>query len=163
KQNNVIKYLQSIKNELDLKDKYIDIIEEQDISGPELFKLTKKKLEMLGIPVGPTMRIVDYIQKLSIQLKLFSSYISKDDMKYVLSKYRITDLYKISCFKPGYNEAVHSRYIDIILQNSLHIAKQITKKQISLEPEFEIIDVEASGDVNYTFRMSKINSDSEEL
>ncbi|RIB03925.1 hypothetical protein C2G38_728512 [Gigaspora rosea] len=63
----------------------------------------------------------------------------------------------------GRNEAVHSRYIDTILQNSLHIAKQITKKQISLEPEFEIIGVEASDDVDYAFRMGKINSDSEEF
>ncbi|CAG8816601.1 17864_t:CDS:1, partial [Dentiscutata erythropus] len=83
-----------------LKDKYIDIIEEQDILGPELLKLTGKKLETLGMPVGPAMRIVDHMQKLSIQLKPFSSYASKDDMKYVLSKYGITDLYKILCFKP---------------------------------------------------------------
>ncbi|CAG8523220.1 8616_t:CDS:2, partial [Dentiscutata erythropus] len=43
------------------------------------------------------------------------------------------------------------------------IAKQITEKQISLDSEFEIIGVEASGDVDYAFRMSKINSSSEEL
>ncbi|CAG8518543.1 16870_t:CDS:10 [Gigaspora rosea] len=166
KQSDVIKYLRSIKNELDLKDKYIDIIEEHFGSrAPQL----------------------------STQLKPFSSYTSKDDMKYVLSKYGITDLYKMPRFKPemveiknndinlqrcldsikimidnmgdliGRNEAVHSRYIDTILQNSLHIAKQITKKQISLEPEFEIIGVEASDDVDYAFRMGKINSDSEEF
>ncbi|CAG8698326.1 99_t:CDS:2, partial [Gigaspora rosea] len=46
---------------------------------------------------------------------------------------------------------------------SLHIAKQITEKQISLDPEFEIIGAEASGDVDFAFRMSKINSVSEEL
>ncbi|CAG8500255.1 14727_t:CDS:2 [Cetraspora pellucida] len=139
------------------------------------------------------MRIVDHTQKLSTQLKPFSSYTSKDDMKYVLSKYGITDLYKMPCFKPemveiedddinlqrcldyikimidnmgpliGRKEAVHSRYIDIILQNSLHIAKQITKKQISLDPEFEIIGIEASCDADYAFRMSKTNSGSEEL
>ncbi|RIB09719.1 hypothetical protein C2G38_2044084 [Gigaspora rosea] len=48
-------------------------------------------------------------------------------------------------------------------RTSLHIAKQITEKQISLDPEFEIIGAEASGDVDFAFRMSKINSVSEEL
>ncbi|CAG8786115.1 7011_t:CDS:2, partial [Gigaspora margarita] len=195
KRNDVIKYLRSIKNELDLKDKYIDIIEEQEIAGPELLKLTEKQLETLGMPFGPAMRIVDHAQKLSTQLKPFSSYTSKDDKKYILSKYGVTELHKMPCFNPetveiedndtnlqrcldcikimidnmgplvGRKEAIHSRYIDIILQNSLHIAKQITEKQISLDPEFDIIDVEVSGDIDYAFRMStgKINSVSEEL
>ncbi|CAG8742620.1 3061_t:CDS:2, partial [Gigaspora rosea] len=34
----------------------------------------------------------------------FSSYTSKDDMKYVLSKYGITDLYKMPRFKPNEND-----------------------------------------------------------
>ncbi|KAF0561146.1 crinkler family protein [Gigaspora margarita] len=159
KQNDVIKYLRSIKNELDLKDKYIDIIEEQEIVGPELLKLTEKQLETLGMSFGPAMRIVDHAQKLKT--------VEIEDNDTNLQ--RCLDCIKIMIDNMGplvgRKEAIHSRYIDIILQNSLHIAKQITEKQISLDPEFDIIDVEVSGDIDYAFRMStgKINSVSEEL
>ncbi|CAG8751412.1 17009_t:CDS:2, partial [Gigaspora margarita] len=193
KQVDVLKYLQSIKDELDLSDKYIDIIKEQEISGPELLKLTEEKLEDFGIPYGPAMRIVDFTQKFGRKLRAFSDFKTKDDQKSVLNKYGVAEIYDLPPFKPemvkiednninfqrcldtiksridnmgpliAHKEVVHSKYVDLILQESLQIAKQLTKKPIRLYPELEIIGIEASGDVDYAFRLSKMMSNLKEL
>ncbi|CAG8473709.1 5730_t:CDS:2 [Gigaspora rosea] len=165
KQSDVIKYLQSKKNDLDLKDEYINIIGKQDISGPEFLKLTKEELKMVGMPIGPAIRIVDHTQKLSSQLKSFSKTVEIEKYDFYLQ--RCLDYIKgnLKNMGPlvGRKEAVYSRYIEIILQHSLCIANEITEKHVFLEPECEIIGVEASGDVDYTFRLSKISSGPEEV
>ncbi|RHZ79608.1 hypothetical protein Glove_143g63 [Diversispora epigaea] len=176
-QDDVIKYLQSVKNELDLKNKSISIIEEQEISGSDLLVLTKEELQKMGMALGPARRIVELVQKFFKQLKTFSDYKTKTDEKYVLSKYGVTDIYKLPRFKPdtikcridnmgdliGRKEAVHSRYTDIILQESLQIVKQIIKKPILFNPEFEIIGVEVDGNIDYAIKMSNINNNKEDL
>jgi hypothetical protein len=50
------------------------------------------------------------------------------------------------------NEALRCEYISTILHASLHIARRITKKRISLEPEFEIIGDEATGRVDFAIK-----------
>ncbi|CAG8813286.1 44717_t:CDS:2, partial [Gigaspora margarita] len=175
KQVDVLKYLQSKKNKLGLSDKYIDIIKEQDISGPELLKLTEEKLEDFGILYGPAMRIADFTQKFNKKLRAFLDFTTKNDKKFGLNKYGIDKIYdlppnrylndiktRIDNIGPliAHKEVVHSRYVDLILQEFLQIAKQLTKKPIRLYPE--IIGIEASGEV-YAIKISKIMSNLEEL
>jgi hypothetical protein len=52
----------------------------------------------------------------------------------------------------GSNEAVRCEYISPILYASIYIAKRITKKGISLDPQFEVVGEEASGRVDYAIR-----------
>ncbi|RHZ74994.1 hypothetical protein Glove_218g34 [Diversispora epigaea] len=61
----------------------------------------------------------------------------------------------------GSSEALRCDYITTILHNSLHIAKRITKKRISLEPEFEVIDDKATGRVYITIKKVLDNLDEE--
>lgn len=69
-QDDVIQYLQSVKGELGLKDKSIDIIKEQAVSGPELLELTGEKLERWGMPGGPAMRIAKAQYTIEIVFRL---------------------------------------------------------------------------------------------
>lgn len=139
------------------------------------------------------MRIVDFMQKFDKKLRAFSDFKTKDDQKSVLNKYGVAKIYDLPPFKPemvkiednninfqrcldtiksridnlgpliAHKEVVHSKYVDLILQESLQIAKQLTKKPIRLYPELEIIGIEASGDVDYAFRLSKMMSNLKEL
>jgi len=52
----------------------------------------------------------------------------------------------------GSNEAVRCEYISPILYASIYIAKRITKKGISLDPQFEVVGEEASGRVDYAIK-----------
>jgi len=52
----------------------------------------------------------------------------------------------------GSNEAVRYEYIFPILYVSIYIAKRITNKEITIDPQFEVIDKEASGQVNYIIK-----------
>ncbi|KAF0416193.1 hypothetical protein F8M41_007502 [Gigaspora margarita] len=134
----------------------------QDISGPKLLKLTEEKLEDFGIPYGSAMRIADFTQKFDRKLRVFSDFTTKDDKKFGLNKYGVDEIYDLPPFKLemvkiednninfqwclddiktridnmgpliAHKEVVHSRYVDLILQESLQIAKQLTKKPIRL-------------------------------
>jgi hypothetical protein len=63
----------------------------------------------------------------------------------------------------GQPEALHSLYVDTILVKSVSIVKEITGKSIRMYPQMEIIGVEASGNVDYAIRTSKISGNLEEL
>ncbi|CAG8499607.1 3171_t:CDS:2, partial [Dentiscutata heterogama] len=162
-----------------LRDKYINIIKKQEILDYKLFKLTKEKLKNLGILFGSAIRIINFIQKFSKKLKAFLDFTIKTDIRYILNKYRITEF--IACYFSNqcldniksmmnnmdslrdYKKVVYSKYVNLILQESLQIAKQIIKKQIRLYSELEIISIEASDKVDYAFRISKIMSNLKEL
>ena len=50
------------------------------------------------------------------------------------------------------NEAVRCEYISPILYASIYIAKRITKKGITMDPQFEVVGEEASGRVDYAIK-----------
>ena len=52
----------------------------------------------------------------------------------------------------GRNEAVRCEYISPILYASIYIAKRITEKGITMDPQFEVVGDEASGRVDYTIK-----------
>jgi len=52
----------------------------------------------------------------------------------------------------GSNEAVRCEYISPILYASIYIAKRITKKGITMDPQFEVVGEEASGRVDYAIK-----------
>src|SRR6266480_6498443 len=52
----------------------------------------------------------------------------------------------------GRNEAVRCEYISPILYASIYIAKRITKKGITMDPQLEVVGEEASGRVDYAIK-----------
>ncbi|RGB24377.1 hypothetical protein C1646_773186 [Rhizophagus diaphanus] len=50
------------------------------------------------------------------------------------------------------NEAIRCEYISVILHTSLYIVKRITKKEITLAPQLEIVGEENTGRVNYAIK-----------
>ncbi len=52
----------------------------------------------------------------------------------------------------GRNEAVHCKYIFLILYASIYIVKRITKKGITIDLQFEVVGKEASDQVNYVIK-----------
>jgi hypothetical protein len=52
----------------------------------------------------------------------------------------------------GRSEAVRCEYISPILYASIYIAKRITKKGITMDPQFEVVGEEASGRVDYAIK-----------
>ena len=60
------------------------------------------------------------------------------------------------------NEAVRCSYIEAILLSAMYIVKDITRKRISLEPQFEVVGEEATGRVDYAIKKI-IDSLNEEL
>ncbi|PKK59535.1 hypothetical protein RhiirC2_290916 [Rhizophagus irregularis] len=60
------------------------------------------------------------------------------------------------------NEAVRCSYIEAILLSAMYIVKDITRKRISLEPQFEVVGEEATGRVYYAIKKI-IDSLNEEL
>ena len=50
------------------------------------------------------------------------------------------------------NEAVRCSYIEAILLSARYIVKDITRKRISLELQFEVIGEEATGRVDYAIK-----------
>src|SRR6266542_5048509 len=60
------------------------------------------------------------------------------------------------------NEAVRCSYIEAILLLAMYIVKDITRKRISLEPQFEVVGEEATERVDYAIKKI-IDSLNEEL
>jgi hypothetical protein len=50
------------------------------------------------------------------------------------------------------NEAMRCEYISAILHASLYIVKRITQKELTLEPQLEIVGEENSGRVDYAIK-----------
>ncbi|PKK58575.1 hypothetical protein RhiirC2_796085 [Rhizophagus irregularis] len=50
------------------------------------------------------------------------------------------------------NEAMQCEYISVILHTSLYIVKRITKKEITLASQLEIVGEENTGRVNYAIK-----------
>jgi hypothetical protein len=50
------------------------------------------------------------------------------------------------------NEAVRCSYIETILLSAMYIVKDITRKRISLESQFEVVGEEATGRVDYAIK-----------
>ncbi|RIA79056.1 hypothetical protein C1645_132228 [Glomus cerebriforme] len=52
-------------------------------------------------------------------------------------------------------ESMRNEYVSTILHTSLHIAGDVTRKEFSMRPEFEIIGEESSGRVDYAIKESE--------
>ncbi|RHZ46110.1 hypothetical protein Glove_634g23 [Diversispora epigaea] len=97
----LLNYLQSVKNELKLDDDDIDIIEKQKVVGSDFLDLSEDELGKWGMSGGPAKRILKHVQKFPKKLKSFSAYRTNADIKDVLDKYRTNDIRNLSRFKPG--------------------------------------------------------------
>jgi len=61
KRAQVLTYVQSKKDELDLDDKHIKVIEDQEIAGSDFLRLNADKLMRVGLTMGPAERIADLV------------------------------------------------------------------------------------------------------
>ena len=50
------------------------------------------------------------------------------------------------------NEAMRCEYISAILHASLYIVKRITKKELTLAPQLEVVGEESTGRVDYAIK-----------
>ena len=67
KQAQVLTYLQSKKDELDLDDKHIKVIEDQEIAGCTFLDLSQEEFERCGLTVGPAKTIMRLIKAIKSQ------------------------------------------------------------------------------------------------
>ena len=72
---------------LELSETAIKILEKEEITGQDLFDMTKEELRSVGLGLGPATRLVKFAKECKDKkLKAFSSYRS---LKEVLKKYNI--------------------------------------------------------------------------
>ena len=64
KQNDVTKFLQDKKEELDLYDKHIEVIKDQEVAGRDFLELNVDKLEKWGMKGGPAERITSLVNNI---------------------------------------------------------------------------------------------------
>ena len=87
KRAQVLTYLQSKKDELDLDNKHIKIIEDQKVAGRAFLNLTPEKLERLGMTGGPAETIVDLIRDIK----------GEPEGKYTILRSLTTNLHCFPC------------------------------------------------------------------
>ncbi|RHZ89982.1 hypothetical protein Glove_9g81 [Diversispora epigaea] len=188
KTNELIEFLRK-EEDLELDEDDLEILRKQKISGRAFLKLTEQKLERYGMKGGPATVLADFVKEVKEKkLRAYSSYKTQKDFEGVMRKFGIDgkNIRKIPSFSPETEKIEDndedlqycvtdikrrmdnlgsaegsSDYITTILHNSLHIAKRITKKRISLEPEFEVIGDEATGRVDIAIKKVLDNLDEE--
>jgi len=64
KRADVIKFLQEKKEELDIDDKHIEVIKDQEVAGQAFLLLTEENLMHDGLPRGPAKSIAYLIETL---------------------------------------------------------------------------------------------------
>jgi hypothetical protein len=64
KRRDVTEFLNNMKEDLDLDDKHIKIIEDQEVAGQDFLLLTEEKLMQYGLKGGPATRIAQLIKEI---------------------------------------------------------------------------------------------------
>jgi hypothetical protein len=99
----LISFLQE-KEDLEINDKIIKILEKEEINGRAFLKLTEEKLCAVGLGLGPATILVDFAKECrEKKLRALSSYKTKKDLSEVLQKYGIygNGIKAISQFPPS--------------------------------------------------------------
>jgi len=65
KRADVIKFLQEKKEELDIDDKHIEVIKDQEVAGSDFLLLSEEKLRSIGMSLGPATRIAELAKEIS--------------------------------------------------------------------------------------------------
>ncbi|CAG8652072.1 12042_t:CDS:2 [Funneliformis caledonium] len=139
----LIAFLKEQNLKLDDK-KHYDILRKQEVTGLSFLKLTEEKLiaPPYNFPGRPALLLAEEIKALKEKPKRpFFSYksLSEDE------NYRSLIVDSL--------ENMRNEYVSTILHTSLHIARDITKKEFSMRPEYKIIGDESSGRVDYAIKV----------
>lgn len=69
------------KEDLELSEKVLKILEKEKVNDRDLFKITEEKLEKWGMPGGPATRLVNFAKECKEKkLRAFSSYLSLSEV-----------------------------------------------------------------------------------
>ncbi|GES90313.1 hypothetical protein GLOIN_2v1587390 [Rhizophagus clarus] len=176
----LISFLQERDLGLDLDDE--NIIRKEKITGRDFLKTTKDEFRSIGLAFGPSSRLAEFSKECKEKkLRSLSSYrsLKKVLTKYGIDsngrdyptiylktrKIQDDDKYFKHCMEnilfrmKHYGslvvdslESMRNEYVSCILHTSLHIAGDVTNKEFSMRPEFEIIGEESSGRVDYAIK-----------
>ncbi|CAH1765861.1 12067_t:CDS:2 [Entrophospora sp. SA101] len=138
--NELIGFLRE-QEDLKLNDSHFEILANEEITGRDFLQMTKQEFKEAGLKMGPASRLADFAKKIED---------NDEDLQYCMTdkKRKMGNLGS----ETGSNEALCCEYISTILHASLIIAKRITKKKITLKPEFEVTGDEATGRVDYAIK-----------
>ncbi|POG58300.1 hypothetical protein GLOIN_2v1790575 [Rhizophagus irregularis DAOM 181602=DAOM 197198] len=120
----LIEFLQR-EEDLELDD--LKVILEEKVNGRDFLKLTEEKLERHGMKLGPTSRLADFINECAIR-----QFPPNDDeeLKQCIREIK-RRLGNMGTILADSNEAMRCKYIS-----------KITKKEITLAPQLEIVGEE---------------------
>ncbi|GES97813.1 hypothetical protein GLOIN_2v1717333 [Rhizophagus clarus] len=139
---------------LELSETAIKILEKEEIKGQDFFDLTQEELEKWGMPEK-----YDLASEGTEIIPLFTPRIHEipdenkhlelcmADIKLRLKSYGTLVMTSL--------ESMRNEYVSTILHTALRIAEDITKKKFSMRPEYEIIEDESSGRVDYAIKESE--------
>ncbi|CAG8817695.1 4486_t:CDS:2, partial [Gigaspora margarita] len=125
--NKLIKFLES--QDLKLKVYYLNIIRNQELTGDNFLDYTEQKFQ-------------DCRLKLDLELQQFIK-----EVKYKLRN--------IKTILANSNEAMRCEYILSILYALLYIVKRITKKELSIAFQLEVVGKVNTNYVNYAIKVLK--------
>jgi hypothetical protein len=98
----LIDYLR--RKDLKLEDADFAVFRNERIAGLAFLEFTEKRFRDLGLPIGPAISLVKFIEEIKKQkLRGFSTYKTIEELKVVLTKYKVNgeDITNIKQFNPG--------------------------------------------------------------
>ncbi|RGB37321.1 hypothetical protein C1646_757095 [Rhizophagus diaphanus] len=141
------------EEDLELSETAIKILEKEEVNGRDFLKVTEEKLRSYGMAGGPASRLADFAKECKDKKKrAFSSYHS---LKEVLAKYGIDGNVRLKNYGTlvvDSLEAMRNEYVVAILHSAINITRDVTGKELSMRPEYEIIGEESSGRVDYAIK-----------
>ncbi|CAG8611414.1 2778_t:CDS:2, partial [Ambispora gerdemannii] len=146
--------------DLQLDEDDFKILRDDKISGRDFLKLGRDDFERHGMKLGPASRIVDFAKEYGVEaIPLFE-----------LPRYEIEDndqhfahcmadiLFRMKHYGSlvlDSLESMRNEYVSTLLHTALHIAGDLTRKEFSMRPEYEIVGDESSGRVDYGIKESE--------
>ncbi|PKY49519.1 hypothetical protein RhiirA4_465551 [Rhizophagus irregularis] len=159
--------IEFLRNNIQIKEEYFDILRDQEITGSIFFKITEETFRSYGLKGGPAKILIEFAKDCMEKKKRpFSSYKTFTDLSSVLSKFNIygsslsavpqftpsslsltndddelqqCNLRNLGTLIPDSNEAMRNEYISAILHAAIHIARRETDKEISLLSQLQIV------------------------
>ncbi|CAG8695429.1 20411_t:CDS:2, partial [Gigaspora rosea] len=145
---------------LNLKKHHFDIIRDQEITGYTFLDFTEQKFRECGLKTQKDLK--EILMKHGIDgngigtIRQFppTTYPLKDDDEEVQQciKEIKRKLGNMGTILADSNEAMRCEYISPILHASLYIVKRITKKELSIAPQLEVVGEENTGRVDYAIK-----------
>ncbi|PKK61621.1 hypothetical protein RhiirC2_791539 [Rhizophagus irregularis] len=133
--NALIEFLQR-EEDLELDD--LKVICEEKVNGRDFLKLTEEKLERHGMKLGPASRLADFIKEIGAICQFPpKTYTLEDDDEELKQCIR-----EIKCRLGNMGTILADSNEAMCIRSSLYIVKRITKKEITLAPQLEIVGEE---------------------